>query len=124
MYGYDIGTKAQSSQWKRPEEPRPKKSHEVWSNVKVLLNVFFDCNRVRHHKFLPQCRTVNKEYADCAKQFVRNSQNCRKTNHQLTIPAQYFYYLNKKKKNFFLIIFNYLPKEYSCINLSFTKWLK
>ena len=25
VYGYDVETKAQSSQWKRPEEPRPKK---------------------------------------------------------------------------------------------------
>ena len=26
LYGYDIETKAQSSQWKRPEEPRPEKA--------------------------------------------------------------------------------------------------
>ena len=26
MYGYDTETKPQSSQWKHPEEPRPKKS--------------------------------------------------------------------------------------------------
>ena len=26
VYGYDVETKSQSSQWKRPEEPRPKKS--------------------------------------------------------------------------------------------------
>ena len=44
VYGYDIATKAQSSQWKRPEEPRPKKARQVRSNVKVLLTVFFDCN--------------------------------------------------------------------------------
>ena len=25
VYGYDIKTKAQTSQWKSPEEPRPKK---------------------------------------------------------------------------------------------------
>ena len=25
VYGYDIETKAQSSQWKRPEDPKPKK---------------------------------------------------------------------------------------------------
>lgn len=62
VYGYDIETKAQSSQWKRPEEPRPKKARQVRSNVKVLLTVFFDCNGVVHHEFLPQGRTVNKEY--------------------------------------------------------------
>ena len=26
VYGYDIKAKAQSSQWKRPEEQRPKKA--------------------------------------------------------------------------------------------------
>ena len=62
MYGYNIETKAQSSHWKRPEEPRPKKARQVRSNVKVLLSVFFDCIGVVHHKFLPQGRMVNKEY--------------------------------------------------------------
>ncbi|UYV60866.1 hypothetical protein LAZ67_1002640 [Cordylochernes scorpioides] len=62
VYGYDVETKAQSSQWKLPHEPRPKKSRQVRSNVKVLLTVFFDCRGVVHHDFLPQGRTVNKEY--------------------------------------------------------------
>ena len=46
LCGYDIESKAQSSKWKRSEEPKPKKAHQVWSNVKVLLTVFFDCNGV------------------------------------------------------------------------------
>ncbi|UYV72414.1 hypothetical protein LAZ67_9003006 [Cordylochernes scorpioides] len=62
VYGYDVETKAQSSQWKLPHEPRPKKARQVQSNVKVLLTVFFDCRGVVHHEFLPQGRTVNKEY--------------------------------------------------------------
>ncbi|UYV75508.1 hypothetical protein LAZ67_13000431 [Cordylochernes scorpioides] len=62
VYGYDVETKAQSSQWKLPHEPRPKKARQVRSNVKVLLRVFFDCRGVVHHEFLPQGRTVNKEY--------------------------------------------------------------
>ena len=62
MYGSDIETKAQSSQWKRPEEPRPKKARQVPSNVKVLLTIFFDCNGVVYHEIFPQCCTVNKEY--------------------------------------------------------------
>ncbi|UYV75875.1 hypothetical protein LAZ67_13001632 [Cordylochernes scorpioides] len=62
VYGYDVETKAQSSQWKLPHEPRPKKASQVRSNVKVLLTVFFDCRGVVHHEFLPQGRTVNKEY--------------------------------------------------------------
>ncbi|UYV84446.1 hypothetical protein LAZ67_X002198 [Cordylochernes scorpioides] len=62
VYGYDVETKAQSSQWKLPHEPRPKKARQVRSNVKVLLTVFFDCRGVVHHEFLPQGRTVNNEY--------------------------------------------------------------
>ncbi|UYV78708.1 hypothetical protein LAZ67_16002504 [Cordylochernes scorpioides] len=62
VYCYDVENKAQSSQWKLPHEPRPKKARQVRSNVKVLLTVFFDCRGVVHHEFLPQGRTVNKEY--------------------------------------------------------------
>ncbi|UYV68774.1 hypothetical protein LAZ67_6000819 [Cordylochernes scorpioides] len=62
VYGYDVETKAQSSQWKLPHEPRPKKARQARSNVKVLLTGFFDCRGVVHHEFLPQGRTVNKEY--------------------------------------------------------------
>ena len=42
--------------------PRLKKAHQVRSNMKVLFTVFFDCNGVMHHKFLPQGREVSKEY--------------------------------------------------------------
>ncbi|UYV63862.1 hypothetical protein LAZ67_2005848 [Cordylochernes scorpioides] len=62
VYGYDVKTKAQSSQWKLPHEPRPKKARQVRSNVKVFLTGFYDCRGVVHHEFLPQGRTVNKEY--------------------------------------------------------------
>ncbi|UYV78693.1 hypothetical protein LAZ67_16002432 [Cordylochernes scorpioides] len=79
VYDYDVETKAQSyiisprckiqrkkqaqsSKWKLPHGPRPKKARQVRSNVKVLLTVFFDCRGVVHHEFFPQGRTVNKEY--------------------------------------------------------------
>ena len=62
VYGYDIETKAQSSQWKRPEVQRPKKAHQVRPNVEVLLTVFFYSNGVLNHKLFPQGSTVNKEY--------------------------------------------------------------
>ena len=54
--------KAQSSQWKRKEEPRSKIARKVRSNVKFLLIVFFDCNGMMHYKFLPQGHKVNKEH--------------------------------------------------------------
>ena len=53
LYGYDIETKAKSQQWKHPEEPTSKNAGQVRLNVKVLLTVFFDCNGVVHHEFLP-----------------------------------------------------------------------
>ena len=61
-YVYDVETKAQSSQWKHTRLPRPKKARQFRSNVKVLLTVFFDYHGVVHQEFLPQGRTVNKEY--------------------------------------------------------------
>ena len=62
LHVYDNETKTQSSQWKRPEGPRSKEARQIRSNKKVLLFVFFDCNGVVHHEFLPQGRAVNKEY--------------------------------------------------------------
>ena len=39
VYGYDVKTRAQSSQWVGQGSPRPKKAR---SNMKVMLLVFFD----------------------------------------------------------------------------------
>ena len=81
VYGYDNETNAQSY---HPEEPRSKKARQIRANVKVLLTVFFDCNGITHCEFLPQGRTVNREYylevlRRLPEQFVRNAQNCGKT---------------------------------------------
>ena len=62
VYGYEVETKAQSSQWEHTKSTRPKKARQVRSNVKVLLTVFFDYHGVVHQEFSPQGRTVNKEY--------------------------------------------------------------
>ena len=63
MYSYGIEIKAQSSPWKRPEELRPQKAHQVRSNMKVLLTVFCDCNGVVRYEFFLQGCMVNKEYS-------------------------------------------------------------
>ena len=42
FYGYDPQTKQQSSQWKSPQSPRPKKARQVRSATKTMLIVFFD----------------------------------------------------------------------------------
>jgi len=62
VYGYDVETKVQSLQWVSKMSPRPKKSRQVHSHVKVMLTVFFDSEGVVHYEFLPQGWTVNKEY--------------------------------------------------------------
>ena len=62
VYGYDVETKSQLSQWRHSGSPRPKKARQVRSNVNVMLTVFFDFNGVVHHEFLPRGQTVNKEY--------------------------------------------------------------
>jgi hypothetical protein len=62
VYGYDLETKVQSSQWKHSSSPRPKKTQRVGSKVKVLLTVFFDYRGIVHHSYTPEGQTVNKEY--------------------------------------------------------------
>jgi len=41
LYNYDPETKQQSSQWKTPSSPRPKKALQVRSNIKSMLIIFF-----------------------------------------------------------------------------------
>lgn len=62
VYGYDPETKAQSSQWKSPNSPRPKKTRQSRSVCKTLLTVFFDIRGIVHHEFAPHGQTVTKEY--------------------------------------------------------------
>ena len=54
VYGYHPETKFQSSQWKHPESPRPKKAWQVRSNVKVMRSVFLisvaSCTTNMHQK--------------------------------------------------------------------------
>ena len=90
VYGYDVETKAQSSQWKHTESPRLKKARQVRSNVKVLLTVYFDYHDVVHQEFLLHGRTVNKEYYLEVMRRLREAirkkrRNCGKTIHGFCI---------------------------------------
>lgn len=62
VYEYDMETAQQSSEWRLRGEAKPKRPRQSRSKVKVLLTVFFDCDGVVHHEFLPQGQSVNKEY--------------------------------------------------------------
>jgi len=53
VYGYDLETKQQSSQWKGPTSPRPKESCQVRSKTKVMLLAFFGSEGIVHHEYAP-----------------------------------------------------------------------
>jgi hypothetical protein len=68
VYSYDFETKQQSSQWKSPKSPRPKKAPQVRSNVKSML-IFFNIQGIVHKEFVPPGQTVNgKFYCEVLKQ--------------------------------------------------------
>jgi hypothetical protein len=61
VYGYDPETKMQSSQWKHPSSPRPKRALQVRSNVKVMLAAFVGwCITSTHHKAQPLPRSTTR----------------------------------------------------------------
>ena len=62
VYGYNLETKQQSSQWKGPSSPRPKKGHQEQSKTKVILMAFFHSEGIVHHKYAPDGQTINKEF--------------------------------------------------------------
>lgn len=62
VYQFDMLTKQQSSEWRYPNEPRPKRIRQTQSKIKTLLTVFMDYRGVVHHEFLAEGCTVNKHY--------------------------------------------------------------
>ena len=62
VYGYDVETKMQSSQWMGKGFPRPKKAARMSrSKIKMMLVVFFDWKVIVHHEFRPRGQMVNKQ---------------------------------------------------------------
>jgi hypothetical protein len=62
VYEYGPETKQQSSQWKSPGSPRPKKARQSRSATKSMLFVFFNIQGIVHHEFDPEGQTVNAEF--------------------------------------------------------------
>jgi len=54
--------KQQTSQWKGPNSPRPRKGRQVQSKTKVMLLTFFDSEGILHHEYAPEGQTIIKEY--------------------------------------------------------------
>ena len=60
--GYDPETKQMSSQRNMASSPRPKKAQQVKSNVKTMLSVSFNNDRLVHHEYIPRGQAINKEF--------------------------------------------------------------
>ena len=52
----------QIKEWKRPDEPRPRKACQSRSHVKSMLIIFFDCKDVVRYEYAPRGQKINKEY--------------------------------------------------------------
>jgi len=62
VYDYDPETHRQSSQWKTPTSPRPKKARQVKSNLKSMITTFFDIMGIMQKEFVPTGHTVNSGF--------------------------------------------------------------
>ena len=73
VYAYDPETKLQSSQWKSPGSPRPKKARMQKSKLKMMLICFFDQDGIVHREFVPPGMTVNADfYCDVLRRLHEN----------------------------------------------------
>jgi len=59
VYGYELETKQQSSQWKSPTSPRPKKASQVKSNFNRMIITLSDVKGTVHKEFAPAGQNVN-----------------------------------------------------------------
>jgi len=62
LYNYDPETKQQSSQWKTPSSPWPKKARQVHSNIKSMLIIFFYVRGIVRKEFVPPGQTGNGNF--------------------------------------------------------------
>ena len=62
VYGYDVETRMQSSQWMGKGSPRPKKARMSQSKIKVMFVVFFHWKGIVLHEFVPRGQMVNKQF--------------------------------------------------------------
>ena len=62
VYGCDVETKMESSQWIGKRSPRPKKARMSRSKIKVLLVVFYDWKGIVHREFVPCGQMVNTSF--------------------------------------------------------------
>jgi len=59
VYAYDPETKLQSSQWKSPGSPKPKKARMQKSKFKTMHICFFDQEGIVHQEIVPPGMAIN-----------------------------------------------------------------
>lgn len=69
VIGFDPETMRMCTQWKFPDEPRPRKVKASKSGIKTMLLLFFDEQGVIHAEYLPQS-TSNQKYTVTAQYFI------------------------------------------------------
>ena len=69
VYGYDVETEMQSSQWKGKWFLRPIKARMSRSKMKVVLVLFFDWQGIVHHEFVPRGQMIKTD--SCTRKFQR-----------------------------------------------------
>ena len=73
VYAYNPETELQSSQWKSPGSPGPKKARMQKSKLKMMLICFFDQEGIVHREFVPPGMTVNADfYCDVLRRLREN----------------------------------------------------
>jgi len=86
VYRYDPKTMAQSPQWKHSTYLKPKKARQVWSNVKVMLTIFFTpvqwCKTSTHHKAKTLTKnTTWKSFFAFVMLYIGRDRTCRQQEH-------------------------------------------
>lgn len=62
VHHYTPESKQQSKQWKKPDEPTPKKAKTILSAGKVMASVFWDAKGVIMVDYLAKGETINSAY--------------------------------------------------------------
>jgi len=109
VYGYDVETKAQSSQWVGQGSPRPKEVRMSRSNMKVMLLVFFDWQGIIHHEFVPCGQTVNKEFYVAVLKRLREA--VRRKRPQLWTNLSWVLHHNNVPAHSSFLVRNFLTKN-------------
>jgi len=78
VYAYDPETKLQSSQWKSPGSPRPKKARMRKSKLKMMLICFFAQEGILHWEFVPPGMTVNGDFCIDVLRRLHENVRCKK----------------------------------------------